>query len=91
MQITSSPFPINRRYRQFQLSITPSSRHRLLHSCSSLFSLGLLRGRGHHPLGEMCVFGIQHAQMILPMLHMDFIPRLTQKRDDLVFLVIMKF
>ena len=42
-------------------------------------------------LPPMCVFGIQHAQIVLPMIHMDFIPRITQKLGDIVFLFIMKF
>ena len=60
-------------------------------SLTALCSLGLLRGIGKHPLCDMCVFGIQHAHIVLPVLHMHFVPRLTQKRDDIVFLFIMKF
>jgi hypothetical protein len=60
-------------------------------SLTALVSLGLLRGIGQNPLGEMWVFGIQHAQIVLPILHLDFVPRITQKLDDIVFLFIMKF
>ena len=60
-------------------------------SMTALFSPGLLRGIYQNRLGEMCVFGIQHPQIVLPMIHMDFIPHITQKLDDIVFLFIMKF
>jgi hypothetical protein len=60
-------------------------------SMTALFSPGLLRGIGKNRLCEMYVFGIQHSQIVLPMIHMDFVPRITQKLGDLVFLFIMKF
>ena len=60
-------------------------------SMTALFSPGLLRGIGNNRLGEMWVFGIQHSQIVLPMIHMDFVPRITQKLGDLVYLFIMKF
>jgi hypothetical protein len=60
-------------------------------SMTALFSPGLLMGIGKNRLCEMCVFGIQHSQIVLPMIHMDFVPRITQKLGDLVFLFIMKF
>jgi hypothetical protein len=59
-----------------QLSLKSGQERFECRGCS-LVSLDLRRGVCHNPLYEMWVFGIQHAQMVLPMLHMDVIPRLT--------------
>ena len=62
-----------------------------LPSMIALCSLGLLRGICQNPLVELCVFGIQHSHIVLPIIHMHFVPRITQKLGDIVFLFIMKF
>jgi hypothetical protein len=60
-------------------------------SITAMFSPGLLGGIGNNRLFEMYVFGIKHSQIVLPIIHMDFVPRITQKLDDIIFLFIMKF
>jgi hypothetical protein len=62
-----------------------------LPSMTALFSPGLLRGICKNRLFEICVFGIKHSQIVLPIIYMDFVPRITQKLGDIVFLFIMKF
>jgi hypothetical protein len=62
-----------------------------LRPMTALFSPGLLGGIGNNRLVEICIFGIQHSQIVLPMIHMDFVPCIGQKLDDIIFLFIMKF